>query len=963
MPIMGLGRRLLRWALSGPTLRTFSASGPIDRVLSEMMGAGAAPRVSRAEALTVPAVQRGRNMICSVATLPLERVDAQQNVVRSPLLEQIDPDVPNVVTMAQTIEDLLFEGIAWWRILGVGYDLFPYSARRIDPNTVSLNPPGDVSPAPLPSGHDPRGAAVWVDGVRVPADEVIRFDSPNPAVLKAAGRAIRRAILLDQAGAMYAKDPRPLDYFTTAENHDEPEDEETGNFLTRWLSARRRRATAWVPGWAKYVTVDSPSPADLQLAELTKEAKLDIANALGVDPEDLGVSTTSRTYANAVDRRIDRINNVLAPYMDAITDRLSMNDVTPRGHTVRFNLLGYMKSNPTERYVVHAQAITLGIYDKEEARAMEGLPARTAVTSDVAAAPTSDGSPSPVGAVAAPVLTFAGPQLRTMNVSVHGFAVDTQARTITGLALPFDQITEKYGVRIRFDRGSLQFGEPSRNKMLRDHDKSQAIGAGVQLVETPEGYRSQHRIARGAEGDRALELAEDGVLDGLSVGVQFDLAADTVPDPENKGVLLVKRASWYETSLTAMPAFDDARVTTVTASLNGGTVPDTTPATPATPTPATPASGPATVTLTAEQLAAFAAGGVPPREPVNPTVVSAGFVREPAPYRFDRKGNLLAGAHEFSADLIAGLRDGDKAANDRVMGFIRAQFDVVTGDVNELNVPANRPELYVDQRDFKYPVWAAINKGTLTEITPFTFPKFNSAAGLVGAHTEGVEPTSGTYTVTNQTVTPSAVSGKMKISRETWDQGGNPQIGNLIWQQMVKSWFEALEAAAIAVLDAATPTAIALTAGGGTTGQTLAAEIKAALTVLQFVRGGFAFTDAFTQIDLYKALAAALDDAGRPLFPILGPTNADGTAEPRLSAIMVDGVQFLPSWALAATGAVVASSYLFDKQSVHGWASAPQRLTIDAIEVANVFIGLWGYKATAISDITGVREITYDPVA
>ncbi len=64
---------------------------------------------------------------------------------------------------------------------------------------------------------------------------------------------------------------------------------------------------------------------------------------------------------------------------------------------------------------------------------------------------------------------------------------------------------------------------------------------------------------------------------------------------------------------------------------------------------------------------------------------------------------------------------------------------------------------------------------------------------------------------------------------------------------------------------------------------------------------------------------------------------------------------------LAASGTVAASSYLFDRESVHGWASAPQRLTIDQTEVANVYVGLFGYKATAISDINGVREIVYDP--
>jgi hypothetical protein len=31
--------------------------------------------------------------------------------------------------------------------------------------------------------------------------------------------------------------------------------------------------------------------------------------------------------------------------------------------------------------------------------------------------------------------------------------------------------------------------------------------------------------------------------------------------------------------------------------------------------------------------------------------------------------------------------------------------------------------------------------------------------------------------------------------------------------------------------------------------------------------------------------------------------------------------------------------------------------------VAYVDLAIWGYVATAISDINGVREITYDPVA
>src|SRR5688572_27643370 len=565
----------------------------------------------------------------------------------------------------------------------------------------------------------------------------------------------------------------------------------------------------------------------------------------------------------------------------------------------------------------------------------------------------------------------------------------------------------------RFKRGAIEFSDTARVKMLRDHDFTRPIGVATAINDRDGGLEAAFRIGAGADRDAVLQDAIDGIVDGLSVGVDFDdrpEAGDVVPDPDNDGVLLIQRATLREVSLTAMPAFDSARVTRVAAN-QGGTmhtcascgaqlVPGqahtcaTAPVPAATPAPAPAAPAVAhlpTAALTHDQMtAAFNAmvtalghspvplnqaplapiGAAPAVAlPAGPSVVDptgrAGlaFVREPQPYRFDRRGNLVGGSHHFGVDVISALKDGDTAAYGRVLEFVRAQFDVITTDVNELNPTPTRADMYVDQREYQYPVWNAIAKGTLTDITPFIFPKFSSSSGLVGAHTEGTEPSSGTLVTTSQTVTPAAISGKAKISREVWDQGGNPQVSNLIWTQMLRGWYEALEAAAVAVLDAATPTAIALTAGGGTDGQTLAAELTAALAALHFVRGGFSMDKGFTQIDLYKALIAAKDGDKRPLFPALGATNANGTVSNRFGAVDVNGVLFLPAWALAATGSVVASSYLFDSDVVHGWASTPQRLTIDQTEVANVYIGLWGYRATAISDVTGVREITYDPVA
>src|ERR1700755_3348081 len=124
--------------------------------------------VSRDMALEVAAVQRARNQICSIATLPVHTYRGLDvDDVRHPLLRQIDPNVPNVVTLAATFEDLLFEGVAWWEVTATDFDGYPIAARHVPVACVSLQaPPGSVS-GRLPSGIDPgrpETPAVWLDG-------------------------------------------------------------------------------------------------------------------------------------------------------------------------------------------------------------------------------------------------------------------------------------------------------------------------------------------------------------------------------------------------------------------------------------------------------------------------------------------------------------------------------------------------------------------------------------------------------------------------------------------------------------------------------------------------------------------------------------------------------------------------------------------------------------------------------
>src|SRR3954469_17921643 len=156
--------------LDAQARQTFdTAPRPVDQVITAMKY-GDLGRVTRAQALSVAAVQRGRNELCSIATLPL-RLYSGLDVVDSPLFRQFDPDVPNIAHMAATIEDLAFEGLAWWQITGQDFDGYPASVRRVDPTTGTLKPPGkNVQQPPLSAGYQvatsapgQTGTYVWID--------------------------------------------------------------------------------------------------------------------------------------------------------------------------------------------------------------------------------------------------------------------------------------------------------------------------------------------------------------------------------------------------------------------------------------------------------------------------------------------------------------------------------------------------------------------------------------------------------------------------------------------------------------------------------------------------------------------------------------------------------------------------------------------------------------------------------
>jgi len=870
-------------------------------------GDGIAPRISRAEALQVPAVLRARNLIAgTLSTLPLKRITPDRRAEPWPLFDQPNPSMATSVMFALTFEDLLFEGIAWWRVLSYRWDNFPAEAEWVDHRRVHVPPaPGSgsalgvtqVTPDfPIPPLPVSGSSSVLIDGLPVDDRQVIQFLSPNPPLLVHAARAIRVALRIDRTVEMYNEEPAPLGYFTQKEGADPLEDTEIQGILDDWAVKRRQRAWGYVGGLQPNTL--GWSPEQLQLRDQLDRAVLQIARAAGVDPEDLGVSTTSRTYQNSEHRRQDLLDFTLGAYVSAFQDRLSMRDCTPRGHVARVKFDGFLRSTTPTRYAAYRDGLETGALVEEEIRELEDRPPLTPAQRARLAERTGTAGQQPAaqgtgggarngsreapemssngsghgndgGALKLGALHFEADPVRVTfddDDVAESFQVDTERRTITGLVVPWGKVARSGFSKWRFAPDSLRWSDVSRVKLNLNHDFSQLIGRATRLQSGSKGLTGTYKVARGPDGDRALNLAEDKVLDGFSIEVDFDeeKGDSWQPDPSDESVRLVRQASLRGTALTGMPAFDDARVTGVKASRTGVQMKCTKCGLEhAADAACASAPGSGTVSLEAGEFTKFM-GGLAERiaeshqtltsqltssigesisagmkaalenlhDPQNdgPQPVRAArftVTREAPVYTLDGRGASLV------RDAWYAQREHDTDAQERLRRFHKQTAEVqtlvashvafaaqqrinfatvTTGTAAEVIPPGYRPDLFVPQLQQDRPLVNSVARGTIANATPFTVPVFASATGMTDDHSQGNAPAEGTILFGTKTVTPGAISGKLPLTREIVDSA-NPAIDQIALASMRESYAQQTEVKLYTVLNGADGAGGVITSG------------------------------------------------------------------------------------------------------------------------------------------------------
>lgn len=316
--------------------------------------------LDRRTAMNVPAIAKARHMIVTaIAGLPLLQVGSDGTIVpeaEAPLTIP-DPGRPRAVTLAWTVDAMFHYGRAWWVVLDRLPDGRPRYARWVAEHQVTV---------------DRDGHGVELDGKPIDPADLIRFDAIHGGILHDGGLTIRRARRTEAAAARAADNP-----VASVELHQvdgEPmQKDEIDELIRRWADARRGK-NGGVAYSNQYIEVRTHGqPAEQLLIDGRNASALDIARVCGVPAwaVDASVAGSSLTYSNVPSRSRELLDYTLRGYLDAITGRLDMDDLTPHGRRHRFDVTRLLAGDFRDRMEAGKVAIEAGIYDAAEIRDLD----------------------------------------------------------------------------------------------------------------------------------------------------------------------------------------------------------------------------------------------------------------------------------------------------------------------------------------------------------------------------------------------------------------------------------------------------------------------------------------------------------------------------------------------------------------------------------------------------------------
>jgi HK97 family phage prohead protease len=499
-------------------------------------------------------------------------------------------------------------------------------------------------------------------------------------------------------------------------------------------------------------------------------------------------------------------------------------------------------------------------------------------------------------------------------MEIINFSADLEAsesrRIIAGKIVPYENEIGNTSVgKVIFEKGSIQIDEPTKVKLLLEHDPKSPIGRMKKVDEDDSGIYAEFKVSNTTRGTDSLIEASENLRSGLSVGVEV------IKGKNSNGIYRVSSAKLMEVSLVQAAAFESAAVTSVAASNAEAESTET------------KTENEAIVENTTETTVATEVVETPAVEASRPTVSAPIYTRPRLEFTKEKfLENTLRAKYlndDEARQYIAAAADTTDNA-----GLIPTRQ--LTEVINPLS-NADRP--FIDSIST-----AALPDAGMT----FEIPKLTQVP-TVAETAEGAAPSQTDQNVSFLSVSVKKYAGRQIFSTELLDRSSPAFFAELVRQ---------MEFAYAKATDIAVGTALI---AGGTDGgnRTLtAANIQDFISdaAVSIYKGTLGFAqNIVVSPEQWGALMGLVDGSNRAVFTqTINPQNASGNLTPTNIRGNIGGLNLRVSTALTdGTGTGDNTMIVINPDSYTWYESTKYRLETNVIASGQIDVAYYGYGAIA----------------
>ena len=516
--------------------------------------------------------------------------------------------------------------------------------------------------------------------------------------------------------------------------------------------------------------------------------------------------------------------------------------------------------------------------------------------------------------------------METLYIEASSIECSEERREISGKIVPMGsgEIGNTNLGGVVFEAGSIEINDPSKIKLLSQHDMKKPVGRMVTATVRPDGIYATFKLSRSQAGSDAMIMASEGLVSGLSIGAEIIASA-----PSRDGHTIVTAAKLKEVSLVTEPAFKSAQVLEIAAE-------EVLPA-----EQVQPESEPQVEETTKVEAPAVEAAA---EEAARPTVAASHYVRE--------RTAPITSAQYLEASIKSALGD------DEARRTVRAADDSTSTNTG-LTLPQHLNSFITDTFSGR-PAFDAVTRQALIESgMSFTVPRLYTQASsadtapAVADVNEGASVTDTGMTSAYDTVSVNKFAGLNRVSWELIDRS-SPAFMELLMAELRKAYEAATDKALIAAFtaDGTQATSVATTAAG------LQSFISVEGAKAYKGTGGDFANKLVASTDQWAAITGYADSTGRALYSAQGSTqNASGTAVASSVRGNILGTDLIVDHNITTAGLIDESAFLVAPGSVYVWESPQTQLRLNVLTTGELEIALYGYLAIYVGKSgKGVRR-------